>query len=85
MVTAMSTNARPEWTFGDRLRKSREDAGLAQAEMAGRFDVSEATISNWETQARKPRSGELDLAHKWEEETRGPVEWLLGLVPDVYR
>jgi transcriptional regulator with XRE-family HTH domain len=79
-MTVMTTNARPEWTFGDRLRKSREFAGLKQEEMAAIFDVSPATISNWENGQRMPRHGELDLARRWAEETGVDVAWLLGVV-----
>jgi transcriptional regulator with XRE-family HTH domain len=67
----------PVFTFGERLEKARKDAGILQDEMAERFDVSPATISNWETGARKPVFGEIELASRWAKETDCDEIWLL--------
>lgn len=69
----------PEWTFGDRLRKAREHAGLDQAAMAATLEVSSGSISNWETGRGLPRGGEVRLAQRWEEVTGVSAAWLLGV------
>jgi transcriptional regulator with XRE-family HTH domain len=68
----------PQWTYGERLRKARADAGLEQEEMASRLGVSTGTISNWElgrTQGRKM----LTRVEEWAEITGVPAAWLLGI------
>lgn len=64
----------PEWSVHDRCRKAREDAGLDQAELAARIDVSRATISNYETgyvKAVRPI-----VLRAWALATAVPFEWL---------
>jgi transcriptional regulator with XRE-family HTH domain len=67
----------PEWTFGERLEKARKERHLSQEDMAAIMDVSPATISNWETGARKPVIGEIELASRWAKETDCDEIWLL--------
>ena len=69
----------PDWTLGERLEKARKEAGLKQEDMAAIMDVSPATISNWETGARKPVMGEIELVKRWAAETDVDVAWLLGV------
>lgn len=69
----------PEWTFGDRLRKAREDAHLDQATIAKMLGVSAGSVSNWEKGRGLPRGGEVKLAQRWSEATGVPVVWILGL------
>jgi DNA-binding XRE family transcriptional regulator len=61
MQTMTNTNrnrdAIPEFTIGDRLRKSRSYARVSTAEMAAVLECSERTIGNYEnevTQIRRP-------------------------------
>src|SRR2546430_467887 len=68
----VTTTQVPEFTLGDRLRKSREAAGLKQEEMAEIMGVSPATISNWENGLRRPKTGEFELVKRWAEETCVP-------------
>ena len=72
----------PEWTLGDRLRKSREDAGLSQAQLAEALAVSRNTIGNAETGARRP----LPITIRaWADATGVPLPWLLtGEAPRDY-
>lgn len=70
----------PEWTLGDRLRKAREYAQIDRDEMAQRLHVTPGAISHWEGDRRRP-ADLLDVLHKWANETRVPVQWLLGLGP----
>ena len=39
---------------GDELREARRNAGLTQSELADRIDVSQGTISQWETGRETP-------------------------------
>jgi transcriptional regulator with XRE-family HTH domain len=41
-------------SFGDRLRKAREKAGLTQAQAATRWGVSKRTVEHWEKGQRLP-------------------------------
>lgn len=67
-----------EWTFGDRLRRIRRDAGLDQRAMASRLGVSNMRYANWETDYNKPRDV-LDIAATLEREFRVPQWWVLGI------
>ena len=66
----------PRFTFGDRLRKAREDAGLDQRTIAETLGVTSATISHWETGVNQPRDL-FALVEKWAEITRVDRNWLL--------
>lgn len=80
VATTHSPPRIPVWTFGDRLRKAREDAGIDQETMAAHFGVSSGTISNWERSGTIPRKlGHIGVAQKWEEVTGVPADWLLGV------
>lgn len=78
-AAADATQQVPHWTFGDRLRKAREHAGLRQEVVAEILGVSPGSVSNWETGRGLPRGGEVRLAQKWSEVTNVPAVWLLGL------
>lgn len=53
----MTTAEQTEPTVPQLLRAARTDAGLTQRQLAARLNVSQQTITGWETGARKP-SGE---------------------------
>lgn len=72
----MMSSRIPAWTFGDRLRKARRDAGLSQVEMAYRLDTTDKSIANWEAGASKPRDI-VGTARLVEEATGVSAEWLL--------
>lgn len=40
--------------FGDQLRKTREKAGLTQAQAAKKWGVSKRTVEHWEKDQRLP-------------------------------
>ena len=64
----------PAWNIHDRCRKAREVAGLDQAQLAERIEVSRATISNYETGfVTKLRPIVL---RQWALATGVPIEWL---------
>ena len=44
------------------IRKLRQRAGLTQAEVAERLDVTTATVANWETGRSNPQSPNLAIA-----------------------
>ena len=69
----------PEFTFGDRLRKAREHAGVSTDEMAAVLEVSARTIGNYENE-RTPVKG--PVIKEWAMRCGVPVEWLRsGTVP----
>ena len=57
-------------TFGESLRRWRNDAGLTQADLADALDITQQTVSDWERDVGLPhRSRAVDL------------ERILGLEP----
>ncbi|MCA1569279.1 MAG: helix-turn-helix domain-containing protein [Chloroflexi bacterium] len=68
----------PTWTLGDRLRKSRMDAGFDQENMATHLGVTREAISKWEQDASQPRNL-LRVVERWAELTKVPTGWLLGI------
>jgi transcriptional regulator with XRE-family HTH domain len=69
----------PEWSFGDRLKKAREDSGLDQKAMAAHFDVSVSTISSWESDGGAGRThSQLEVITVYAELTGVDASWLAG-------
>lgn len=68
----------PEWTLGDRLRKSRTAAGFDQKHMAVVCGVDRATVSKWETNKQEPKPF-MKLTQAWAQETNHSHSWLIGL------
>lgn len=66
----------PELTLGDRLRLSREKAGLEQKDMAVIFETTPGAIGHWERDRSRPRAL-VDTTEKWAEVTHVPHSWLL--------
>lgn len=48
-------------TFGDRLARAREDAGLTQAALAGKIGVKTTVIAGWEHDLKEPRANRLQM------------------------
>lgn len=48
-------------TFGDRLARAREYAGMDQAALARRLGVKLATVRNWESDRSEPRANRLQM------------------------
>lgn len=48
-------------TFGDRLARAREHAGMDQAALARRLGVKLVTVRNWETDRSEPRANRLQM------------------------
>src|SRR5579862_107484 len=65
----------PVWTLGDRLRKSREVAGMTREEMADRLGTTKASVWNWENDVSKPRDV-LATTQEWADLTQVEVEWI---------
>jgi transcriptional regulator with XRE-family HTH domain len=78
MNNTTTTPAIPAWTFGDRLRKARRQAGLEQAQLAKKLGVSTASVSGWEADTNKPRRL-MAVAQQVAEVTGVDQLWLLGL------
>jgi transcriptional regulator with XRE-family HTH domain len=78
-MSSMSTNGErhiPAWTFGDRVRKAREQAGLTQAEMAEKLNVSRKTLANYEADHTQPQRP-LDFAEALAAAANVPTYWVL--------
>ncbi|WP_374238396.1 multiprotein-bridging factor 1 family protein [Mycobacterium sp. PSTR-4-N] len=73
----------PVWSFGDRIRKARNEADMTQAEFATAIGVKEGSLAAWETDRATPRDI-VAVAKRVELLTRIPAAWLLGLpMPDL--
>ena len=48
-------------TFGDRLGRAREAAGMDQTQLARRLGVKLTTIKNWESDRSEPRANRLQM------------------------
>lgn len=77
--TERGGRGKPVSGFGERLRVSRDKAGLTQAQVAETLGVSWQTISNWETGQRVP--GAEDLFRLSELYGESPVFLLRGVRP----
>ncbi|MGX7679111.1 helix-turn-helix transcriptional regulator [Jatrophihabitans sp. DSM 45814] len=73
MTSALEPGIVPIWTVADRLRKSREFAGLDQGSLAEAIEVSRNTISNYESGRVTPRRIVL---RQWSLRTGVPLEWI---------
>lgn len=48
-------------TFGDRLARAREAAGMDQRKLARRLGVKLSTVQNWEFDRSEPRANKLQM------------------------
>ena len=72
-MSITETNAIPEWTRGDRLRKARQMTGLTTRDFAEHVGVSQKTITDAENDKRATRKL---LLNAWALATGVPVGWL---------
>ncbi|WP_408898657.1 helix-turn-helix domain-containing protein [Nocardioides sp. R1-1] len=63
----------PEWTLGDRLRKSMDLAGMGVGEMAEAFGVSRETVSRWLGDRTRPKKSTLWM---WAAGCGVDLQWL---------
>lgn len=63
----------PEWTVTDRLRKSREHAGLDQQQLADKIGMARTTVSNYENGITPPKR---PILLSWAMATGVPLKWL---------
>jgi transcriptional regulator with XRE-family HTH domain len=63
----------PQWTEGDRLRKSREAAGLSQQQLADLIGISRRSIVNYEGGKHDPSR---PVVLSWALATGVPLVWL---------
>lgn len=78
MTTALDVEI-PQWTQGDRMRKSLDYRGLSVAEAALRFGVGRNTVSNWIHDRTAPSRIVLEV---WADWTGVPLSWIqTGIVP----
>ena len=65
-MTAEDTAEDFDWgedvsTFGDRLARARDAAGMEQKQLARRLGVKLSTIRNWEDDRSEPRANRLQM------------------------
>lgn len=84
MTITQNTRTRiPVWTFADRIRKARNEAGLDQKEFAQRIGVKASTYATYETGRNEPRFRDVfDLAKRVEDVSGVPAAWLIGQPSD---
>jgi transcriptional regulator with XRE-family HTH domain len=71
---------KPDWTWGDKVRKVRRIVGLSQKEFADRIDVKAPTVAAWETSdAVEPPKGAIAAAKRMHLAFNIDTAWLLGL------
>lgn len=66
-----------QWSFGDRLRKVRREAGLTQRQLASELQVTSAAIDAWESERNLPRNLQ-GMANRVELIFGLPRGWMLG-------
>lgn len=71
-------SVRPEWTFGDRIRKARRRAGLTVQEFAAALDITASALGQYETDRATPRDI-VALSMRVQQQTGIPAAWMLGL------
>jgi DNA-binding XRE family transcriptional regulator len=69
----------PEFTLGDRLRRSREAVGLTQVELADAIGISQRSVSNYEADVTVPN---LLTLRAWASATQVNLPWLAHGRPD---
>lgn len=70
----------PEWSFADRLRKVRIDAGYDQREFAETIGITASSLAAYETGRATPRFKDINtFAERVEEITGAPAWWLLDI------
>lgn len=69
----------PEFTLGDRLRRSREAVGLTQVELASTIGISQRSVSNYEADVTVPN---LLTLRVWASATQVNLPWLAHGRPD---
>lgn len=72
----------PKWTFADRLRRARREAGLSQEELADLLGVKTSRLSGWESGYNEPRKV-VEVAQQLEEKLGVRASWLLGITVTV--
>ena len=50
-------------SFGDQLKKRREELGLSRSELADRLGVSRSAVGNYETGVSAPKEEAVSYAH----------------------
>lgn len=65
----------PELHVGDRLRITRDKAGVSRERMAREFHVTVGAVSQWENGRTQPRHL-LEVVRKWAELTGFDYHWI---------
>ena len=71
--TTAGTTTIPSWTFGDRMAKARNHAGLTQGEIAERIGIARQSAVNYERDKTRPLEA---ILRAWLEVTGVDEHWL---------
>lgn len=75
---AYATGGIPVWTFGDKIRKARDIAGLDQKAFAEQISVSSSSLAAYETGRTTPRFRDApQIAKSIQMLTGIPYQWFL--------
>ena len=74
-MTVTTETRIPELTLGDRLRITRDKAGISRDEMGKHFGTKAGAIGHWETDRSMPRDM-LGMVKRWAEITGYDAHWI---------
>lgn len=75
---ALTTSGIPTWTFGDKLRKARDIAGLDQKTFAAQIGITSSSLAAYETGRTSPRFDKAPSIAKSVQMLVGiPYQWFL--------
>ena len=77
MTAEPSHDRRPQFTFGDHLRKARKLLGMTQQEFADALGVTVKNVDSWESDRNRPRDL-VDIATRVEDLADLDRGWMLG-------
>lgn len=74
----------PPPTIGERIRRMRQEAGLSQRELGELVNVTQASVSHWETGVRAPEAVQVAMVarHCGVEDRDGLADLLLCLAQE---
>lgn len=81
IATKHAADIVPRWTFGDRVRKARQIAGMGQREFAAAIGESASSLGIWETGRIIPRN-QVERARRIADVSGVSLAWLLDVEGD---
>ncbi len=79
LPSSRSAAATPQFTLGDKFRRTRRDRGVNQAEFAATLGVAPKRYASWESDSSTPGKDLIAIARRIELAFGVPAAWTLGL------